>query len=82
MYVLIVQCAYSVCPDVMATGVDAVTFVPSVILVYHPSNTCPAHEGEGSAPYVEPYVTVADVGDTSPPFASNVTVYVFAVHFA
>ena len=35
----LIQCAYNVCALVIVTFVSAVTFVPPLAAVYHPSNT-------------------------------------------
>ena len=51
-------------------------------LPFHPLNAYPARVGVGSVPYALPYVTVALVGVTLPPFALYVTVYVLGVQFA
>ena len=68
------------------TFVADVTCVPPLASVNQPSNlyVYPAsvRVDVGKSPYVESYVTVFDVGDTLPPFASNATVYSFAVQCA
>ena len=65
----------------MTLVVDS-TFVPPLDAVYQPLNVHPVRVGVGNVPYVESYVTLLLAVDTLPPFALNVTVYVFASHCA
>jgi len=48
----------------------------------HPPNVKPDFVGGFGHSAFSPYVTVCGAGTGVPPFASNVTVYEFATHFA
>ena len=61
---------------------DAVIFVPLLVAVYHPKKLLFVFVGVGNVPYVDAYITDLLDGDTEPPFASNVTVYVLALQLA
>ena len=80
VYFLAVQCAYTVALPVHT--VLAVTCVPPDALVYHPAKSYPVRVGVANVPYAESYVICLLVGDTAPPFALYVSVYVFAVQLA
>ena len=82
VYVFAIHCAYSVVSFVIFTVESFVICVPPVVAVNQPLNVYPSLVGVGKSPYVKSYVTFLFDVVVFPPFVSNVTLYVFAVHCA
>ena len=61
---------------------EFVICVPPLASVYQPINLYPVLVGVGKVPYSESNVTFLLEGDTFPPFALNVTIYVLGVQCA
>ena len=82
VYVILVQCAYSVWFDAVVTFVDDVTLLPPLAVVYQPLNVYPVRVGFGIVPYVESYFALMLDDEIDPPLAFSVTVYVLGVQCA